>query len=197
MINIYNYLLAIGAVYSLGFPMESILPLSAGLKPPAGRLQTLSVKEGTAVIDYAHNPDAVYQVIQLYRKTSSGRILTVLGSAGERDRLKRPLMGRIAISLSDRVFFTNDDPHGEDPMAILADLTKTLTGCASYVVEPDRRKAIFLALDEIKPGDVVLILGKGHEEFIQYRDRKIPHSDLAVVEDYIRTYRRLTRAHTP
>lgn len=188
MINVYNYLLAVGAVYSLGFPMEAILPLCPGLKPPAGRLQTLPVKNGLAVIDYAHNPDAVYRVLHLYRNTAPGRILTVLGSAGDRDRTKRPLMGQIAAAFSDRIFFTNDDPHSENPRDILADLTKKLTGHASYLIEPNRRKAIFLALDEMQPGDTVLILGKGHEEFIQYRDRKIPHSDLMVVEEYIRTF---------
>lgn len=185
LFNVYNYLFALGAMLALGYSPEELLPLAGSLQPPPGRLQTLSVHGGLVVVDYAHNPDAVYRVLDFYRKNTAGFLRTVIGCAGDRDRTKRPLMGQIAVSLSDEVFFTNDDPHSETPEQIFGDLTQKLPAAAHYEIIPDRKEAIFRALGRTASGDTTLILGKGHEEVIQFADKTIPHNDVKAVREYL------------
>jgi UDP-N-acetylmuramoyl-L-alanyl-D-glutamate--2,6-diaminopimelate ligase len=141
------------------------------------------VREGQpflVAVDYAHTDDALRNLISAARRMApaGGRILTVFGCGGDRDRAKRPLMGAAAGELSDRVILTSDNPRSEDPLRILADAEVGLQRVdADYAREPDRRKAIAKALNEAAAGDIVLIAGKGHETYQQIGDEKLPFDD--------------------
>jgi UDP-N-acetylmuramoyl-L-alanyl-D-glutamate--2,6-diaminopimelate ligase len=139
-------------------------------------------------VDYAHTDDALRGVIQTARKMTRNRVITLFGCGGDRDRSKRPLMGMAAAELSDYVVLTSDNPRSEDPLAILND---TMVGIGRfdtpYVAEPDRATAIRLALQQAKPGDVVLLAGKGHETYQVLKDRTIAFDDRAVAGEVLRT----------
>ena len=167
--NLYNYTMALAMVNALGFGIEEIVGVTGKVYPPAGRNQVIAVREAVAVIDYAHTPDAVEQIISAYvterdEKGSKSRIYTITGCGGDRDPLKRPIMGRIASDMSDYVIFTNDNPRTEDPELIMKDI---LAGVSkdNYEVILDRAEAIRKGVSLLEKGDVLLILGKGHEEY--------------------------------
>jgi UDP-N-acetylmuramoyl-L-alanyl-D-glutamate--2,6-diaminopimelate ligase len=115
----------------------------------------------TALVDYAHTPDAVATLLRTVRRVTEGRVIVVLGCGGDRDRSKRPLMGSAAVEGSDLAVLTSDNPRSEDPLAILAEMTAGIAPGA--LVEPDRRAAIARAVREARPGDTVVVAGKGHE----------------------------------
>lgn len=179
-INAYNILAAIGAALALEIPVQKIEAGIAALDQVPGRFERID--EGQpflVVVDYAHTDDALRNLISTARELSSaGRIITVFGAGGERDRSKRPLMGEAAGLLSDIVVLTSDNPRSEDPLLIINDvvvgLQRTATG---YRVEPDRERAIELALEEARPGDIVLLAGKGHETYQVLRDGPIAFDD--------------------
>jgi UDP-N-acetylmuramoyl-L-alanyl-D-glutamate--2,6-diaminopimelate ligase len=182
-INVYNILAAIGAALALDTPVEKIEAGVAALEGVPGRFERVSEGQPFLVIvDYAHTDDALRNLISTARElrdmNARGRIITVFGAGGERDRTKRPLMGEAVGSLSDLVVLTSDNPRGEDPLRIINDvvvgLQRTTTG---YRVEPDRERAIELALDEARHGDIVLLAGKGHETYQVLRDGPIAFDD--------------------
>lgn len=162
--NVYNYLTMFGIVSELGFDGEEITNVSSSLKAPKGRCETYKVKDGYAVVDYAHTPDAVLKVVTAYKELAKARVITLVGCGGDRDPHKRPIMGEIASHYSDFVIFTNDNPRTEDPEKIMDDI---LSGVKedNYTVCLDRREAIKKALDMIEKDDIVLLLGKGHEDY--------------------------------
>jgi UDP-N-acetylmuramoyl-L-alanyl-D-glutamate--2,6-diaminopimelate ligase len=130
------------------------------------------------VVDYAHTDDALRNVIQVARELTRGRVITLFGCGGDRDRSKRPLMGMAAAELSDFVVLTSDNPRSEDPLDIMNDAMVGLRRFDTpHVAEPDRAKAIRRALDEAKPGDVVLLAGKGHETYQVLKDGTIHFDD--------------------
>jgi len=179
-INVYNNLGAIAAAIALDVPAARIEPGIANLDLVPGRFQRID--EGQpflVVVDYAHTDDALRNLIATARELSpSGRIITMFGAGGERDRTKRPLMGEAAGSLSDFVVLTSDNPRSEDPLRIINDVVVGLQRVdAKYRVEPDREQAITLAVDEARPGDVVLLAGKGHETGQVLRDGMIEFDD--------------------
>ncbi len=179
-INVYNILAAVGAGIGLGIPLRSIERGIAELKLVPGRFQR--VDEGQpflVIVDYAHTDDALRNLISTARELNpSGRIITVFGAGGERDRIKRPLMGEAAGSLSDFVVLTSDNPRGEDPLRIINDVVVGLQKVnAKYRTEPDREQALEIALSEAGPGDIVLLAGKGHETYQVLRDRTIDFDD--------------------
>ncbi len=179
-INVYNILGAIGAAIALEIPVRSIERGIADLALVPGRFE--SVEEGQpfrVVVDYAHTDDALWNLIATARELSAeGRIITVFGAGGERDRSKRPLMGEAAGSLSDLVVLTSDNPRSEDPLRIINDVAVGLQRVnAKYRVEAEREQAIVLALGEARPGDVVLLAGKGHETTQVLRDGAIEFDD--------------------
>jgi UDP-N-acetylmuramoyl-L-alanyl-D-glutamate--2,6-diaminopimelate ligase len=179
-INVYNILAAIGAGIGLGIPAPAIEEGVSNLDLVPGRFQR--VDEGQpflVIVDYAHTDDALRNLISTARELSpSGRIITVFGAGGERDRTKRPLMGEAAGSLSDVVVLTSDNPRGEDPLRIINDVAVGLQRVnAKYRAEPDREAALQIALDEAKAGDIVLLAGKGHETYQVLRDGKIDFDD--------------------
>lgn len=174
--NVYNYLTALAICYEAGFSIDDILLKTPEIYPPRGRCETYAVASGFAVIDYAHTPDAVEKVIDAYKELAKGRVFTVLGCGGDRDPMKRPIMGGIASNKSDYVVFTNDNPRTENPENIMNDIIKGVEK-DNYLIEFDRHEAIIKALDLIEPNDIVLILGKGHEDYQIIGHEKIHFDD--------------------
>ena len=131
------------------------------------------------VVDYAHTDDALRNLVTTARELSpTGRIITVFGAGGDRDRMKRPLMGEAAGSLSDLVVLTSDNPRGEDPLRIINDVVVGLQKVnAKYRIEADREQALEIALEEARPGDIVLLAGKGHETYQVLRDGTVDFDD--------------------
>ncbi|MDD6272258.1 MAG: UDP-N-acetylmuramoyl-L-alanyl-D-glutamate--2,6-diaminopimelate ligase [bacterium] len=181
--NIYNYLTMLSVVNQFGISIEKIIQNSNILKAPKGRCETYKIKNGYAVVDYAHSPDAVLKVISAYNDLKKNRIITIIGCGGDRDPKKRPIMGKIATELSDFVIFTNDNPRTEDPTKIMADI---LSGVKkeNYKVIYDRKEAIKYGLDMLEKDDIILLLGKGHENYQIIGREKIHLDDSEEILNY-------------
>lgn len=162
--NIQNVLAAIASLMALGYDFDAILAACAVLKAVPGRMEQFQfAKQFTAVVDYAHTPDALQQALQSLRLHCRGRLWCVFGCGGDRDRGKRPLMGQLSELFADHVIITSDNPRSEDALSICHEIAAGMSPDASYQIEPDRQSAIKLALASAQPGDLVLIAGKGHE----------------------------------
>jgi UDP-N-acetylmuramyl-tripeptide synthetase len=163
-------------------------PIARGLEAVdgvPGRFE--AVDEGqpfTVLVDYAHTPDSLENVLTTARELTSGRLICVFGCGGDRDREKRPIMGRIAAELSDVPIVTSDNPRSEDPGAIIDEIVAGIDGDAEII--QDRRSAIAHAIETAEPGDVVVIAGKGHEQGQQFRDRTVPFDDREVAREALR-----------
>lgn len=181
--NIYNYLTCLSILNSIGFNIEDIINVTKEVYPPKGRCETYKVGNGYAVVDYAHTPDAVEKVIMAYTELKKNRVLTIVGCGGDRDPIKRPIMGRIATTLSDYVIFTNDNPRTEDPQKIMNDIVKD-NHSTNYEIIFDRKDAITKGLDLLEKDDILLILGKGHEDYQIIGREKIHFDDVEVVKNY-------------
>jgi UDP-N-acetylmuramoyl-L-alanyl-D-glutamate--2,6-diaminopimelate ligase len=184
-VNVYNILAAAGAAIARGCPAEAIAQGVGNLACVPGRFERVDCGQPfTVVVDYAHTDDALRNLTALARELVSAtkaRVLTMFGCGGDRDRKKRPLMGEAAGRGSDFVVLTSDNPRSEDPLAIINDAVVGLQKAgAKYSVEPDRRKAIALAIGEARPGDIVLLAGKGHEKVQVTREGAAPFDDLEV-----------------
>ena len=177
--NISNALAAIGVARRLGIDDASSAHGLATLKRVAGRMEHLGAGGVDVVVDYAHTPDALQQALGALRPTTAKQLAVVFGCGGDRDRGKRPEMGRVAAALADRIYVTNDNPRTEDPLEIIHEIEKGL-GVHPHVVEPDRRAAIDRAVADAGVGDVVLIAGKGHENYQIVGDQTYPFDDVAV-----------------
>ena len=163
--NIENYMMAVALAVDSGVDPLVIATLSKHLLGARGRMERIDLgQEFAAFIDYAHTPDAVTRVLGSLRENFSGRVIALLGCGGDRDRSKRPLMGKALLDGSDVAIFTSDNPRSEDPSAILSEMTANLEFTEPSLVEVDRRRAIRYAVSIAKPGDVVIALGKGHEK---------------------------------
>ncbi len=169
----------------LGIDDEAIAAGVWELEGVPGRFE--AVDEGqpfTVLVDYAHTPDSLQNVLQAARQLTKARLVCVFGCGGDRDRTKRPLMGKIASELADVVIVTSDNPRSEEPGAIIAEI---LAGAAPDVeVEPDRRAAIAQAVELAAAGDVVVIAGKGHEQGQEIKGRKIPFDDREIARESLR-----------
>jgi UDP-N-acetylmuramoyl-L-alanyl-D-glutamate--2,6-diaminopimelate ligase len=184
-VNVYNLLAASCAALARGVTLEEVVAGAAVGAQVPGRFEVVPSSNGvTVVVDYAHTDDALRNLISLARelvKERSGRVITLFGCGGDRDRTKRPRMGRAAGEGSDLVVLTSDNPRSEEPTVIideaLAAVEETGTDC---VVEEDRAGAISIAIRAARPGDIVLIAGKGHEKVQILKDRTVPFDDVAV-----------------
>jgi UDP-N-acetylmuramoyl-L-alanyl-D-glutamate--2,6-diaminopimelate ligase len=177
--NALNILAAAGAAVSYGLDLETIAQGVAALTTVPGRFERVDCGQPFLIaVDYAHTDDALRNTIQTARELTSSRVITVFGCGGDRDRTKRPLMGMAAAEFSDFVVLTSDNPRSEDPLAIMND---ALVGVRRFdtpmVAEPDRAKAIRLAISEANPGDAVLIAGKGHETYQVLKNETIHFDD--------------------
>lgn len=188
MFNVYNALAALACCHLLGLPLEEIVRGLKHSKGAPGRFEVFKSEEGFfAVVDYAHTPDGLKSVIESCRNIlgEKGRLITVFGCGGDRDREKRPMMGDIASQNSDLVIVTSDNPRSEDPEAIVKDI---LAGVKSenkskVKVEVDRRKAIEIAINAARKGDIVLVAGKGHETYQIFKDKTVYFNDREVVKE--------------
>ena len=182
-VNILNLLAALTAAHARGISFDLLVQSVAGLRPVPGRFQPVDAGQPfTVIVDYAHTDDALRNLARLARQMTAGkRVITVFGCGGDRDRTKRPKMGKAAGEGSDFAVATSDNPRSEDPLAILAEIEPGLRAAGiQYTVEPDRTAAIRIALQAAAPGDVVLIAGKGHEKEQILADRTIPFDDAEV-----------------
>jgi UDP-N-acetylmuramoyl-L-alanyl-D-glutamate--2,6-diaminopimelate ligase len=182
--NVANTLTALGIGLGLGLDFEQMLAALRDFRGVPGRMEAVEAgQDFTVLVDYAHTPDSVRNVLQTARGITQGRLIAVLGCGGDRDRGKRPLMGREAESAADLVIVTSDNPRSEDPLAIIADITAGLEFPSAATVEPDRHLAIRAALAEARKGDVVMILGKGHESGQEFANETVPFDDRLVARE--------------
>jgi UDP-N-acetylmuramoyl-L-alanyl-D-glutamate--2,6-diaminopimelate ligase len=184
-VNVYNLLAAGAAAVARGLTLEEVAQGAASLDFVPGRFQSVDCGQNFAVVvDYAHTDDALRNVLSVARAfvtTRGGRVITMFGCGGDRDRSKRPLMGKAAGVGSEIVVVTSDNPRGEDPVAIIEEVLPGLAGTpAKVVVEPDRHRAIELAIAEARQADLVLLAGKGHEKTQTIGSRVIPFDDAAI-----------------
>ena len=188
--NVYNSLAAISVGLVEGFKLSEMAAIFDSFPGVPGRFEAVEAGQEYAVlVDYAHTPDGLANALQAARELSPGRVITVFGCGGERDRSKRALMGEAAGAYSDLAILTDDNPRGEDPAQIYADVLPGLERrppAEGYRVIPDRREAIAAALAAARSGDLVLIAGKGHEAEQIYGDRSYPFDDRAVARELIR-----------
>jgi UDP-N-acetylmuramoyl-L-alanyl-D-glutamate--2,6-diaminopimelate ligase len=183
--NVYNVLGAFAAARALGVPVETRKQAIATAGQVPGRFETVDDGQPFAVlVDYAHTPDSLENVLRAGRELTGGKLIVVFGCGGDRDRGKRPLMGEIAGRLADHVVVTSDNPRSEDPEAIIAEILAGSPAGTTHQV--DRRKAIGLAIAAADPGDVVVIAGKGHEQGQEFADGvKRPFDDVTVAHDIL------------
>lgn len=181
--NIYNYLTCVGILNSIGFNIEDIIKITKDIYPPKGRCETYKVGKGYVVVDYAHTPDALEKVIIAYNELKKNKVITIVGCGGDRDPIKRPIMGNIATKLSDYVIFTNDNPRTEDPEKIMNDITKN-NHSSNYEIIYDRKKAIIKGIEMMDDNDILLVLGKGHEDYQIIGREKIHFDDSEIIKNY-------------
>ncbi|MBN2815759.1 MAG: UDP-N-acetylmuramoyl-L-alanyl-D-glutamate--2,6-diaminopimelate ligase [Campylobacterales bacterium] len=180
--NLYNLMAAIGAVHFLtGKKLEEVTDVVDNFAGVSGRMEQVSVLPNV-IVDFAHTPDGMQQVLNALKEKD---LIVVFGAGGDRDRVKRPLMGRVAASLAKKVFITSDNPRHEDPERIVEDILQGIDDKTNVVVELNRKKAIELALDVQEAEEVVVILGKGDETYQIIYDEKLPFDDREVVRELL------------
>ncbi|MEM7161062.1 MAG: UDP-N-acetylmuramoyl-L-alanyl-D-glutamate--2,6-diaminopimelate ligase [Bacteroidota bacterium] len=189
--NAYNILAVYATAISLGKDKLEVLTQISRLNPVEGRFQHLRTEKNvSAIVDYAHTPDALKNVLKTILDISTGneKIITVIGCGGNRDRKKRPIMAKIACEFSDKVIFTSDNPRNEKPEAILKDMTAGVEGIhfKKTLTISDRRDAIKAACDMAYPGDVVLVAGKGHEKYQEINGVRHPFDDFEIVQETLK-----------
>jgi UDP-N-acetylmuramoyl-L-alanyl-D-glutamate--2,6-diaminopimelate ligase len=180
--SVYNALSAIGVAYAMGIAPENIQKGISLIKGVPGRIQSVPNNKGfNVIVDYAHTPDGLENILNSVREFTEGRVITVFGCGGDRDRTKRPIMGEISARLSDYSVLTSDNPRSEEPADILKEVeagVKPVTD--KYEIHTDRKDGIFAAVKMAKKGDTVVIAGKGHEDYEIFKDRTIHFDDTEV-----------------
>ncbi|ABB15729.1 UDP-N-acetylmuramoyl-L-alanyl-D-glutamate--2,6-diaminopimelate ligase [Carboxydothermus hydrogenoformans] len=193
LFNVYNILAAVGTLLTLGFSLPDIVKNLPLLNPVPGRFELIDEGQDFAVIvDYAHTPDGLENILKSARAITPGRVIAVFGCGGDRDKTKRPKMGKISATLADITIITSDNPRTEDPEAIINEIEKGFFDAlpGKYLKEVDRKKAIKTALLLAKPGDTVVIAGKGHEDYQIIGTTKYPFDDRVVAREILRGERR-------
>ncbi len=191
IINVYNILSSIGAALSMNISFETIKDGIAAADLVKGRFEKVDMgQKFLAIVDYAHTEDALERLLitakELLNEKKRGKIITVFGCGGNRDKGKRPAMGEIATRLSDFVIITSDNPRNEDPMEIVRDIEKGIKNKDNYIVISDRTVAINIAVEKASKGDIVLIAGKGHEDYQEIQGKRYNFSDKVSLENAIR-----------
>jgi UDP-N-acetylmuramoyl-L-alanyl-D-glutamate--2,6-diaminopimelate ligase len=188
--NLKNIMAAVGTGIALGLDRAVIEEGIRSMERVPGRMESISSPSGfKAIVDFAHTADALERVLKTLRGVSRGRIITVFGCGGDRDRGKRPLMGKVAVGLSDITIVTSDNPRSEDPLGVIREIESGIRGAKryepnmrvtskGYMIVPDRREAIRRAVIMASAGDIILLAGKGHENYQLIGDRKIPFDDM-------------------
>jgi UDP-N-acetylmuramoyl-L-alanyl-D-glutamate--2,6-diaminopimelate ligase len=198
--NVMNLLGAIATGVALGLDTAAIGRALGGVTAVPGRFEQVDAgQDFLVVVDYAHTPDALQRVLETARRLTPGRLGVVFGAGGDRDRGKRPLMGRIAAELAHRVWLTSDNPRSEDPVAILREIAAGVEPppAEGYTAHPDRRDAIVAALGWARAGDTVVIAGKGHETYQIVGSQTLPFDDRQVAREWLAARQRATRGGPP
>lgn len=181
--NLSNCLAVVTALGALGFELKQIVDGIADLKPVQGRMECFGGESSPlVVVDYAHTPDALKHALSALRPHTQHRLWCIVGCGGDRDRGKRPEMAAIAQEYADYIVLTSDNPRSEDIMDIITEMQEGLASGSDSIIEPDRKMAIQSILNRAVIGDVVLVAGKGHEDYQQIGDEKVPHSDIDSVQ---------------
>lgn len=183
--NVYNLTVLIAILYDLKIDIDVISYIVTKLQAPSGRMDIIPYETNQIIIDYAHTPDALENIIKTVKEFAQGSIYTVVGCGGNRDKTKRPIMASIATSLSDYVIFTSDNPRFEEPIKIIEDMINNLEN-NNYEIEINREKAIEKGIQKLNKNDILLLLGKGHETYQIIKDEKIFFDDKAKVVEFIR-----------
>ena len=181
--NVYNLLAAMSVAHLLGVDGETITHAVRKIKTVKGRFSILRNDKGTIIIDFAHTPDGLKNLLSTARTLTKSRLITLFGCGGERDRSKRKLMGQVASKYSDFIIVTSDNPRGENPSDIIADVEAGIT-IKDVKSIADRTEAIRFALGEMEEGDTLVIAGKGNENYLEIKGKKIPYSDFDAVARY-------------
>ena len=185
--NVYNVLAAAAWGIKAGLSPKTVKRALEKFELVPGRLQRIDSASGFSVfVDYAHTDDALKNVIMSLRQVFGGRMLVVFGCGGERDKGKRPKMGRVVSQLADFAIITNDNPRSEEPAEIIRDIKRGISG-DSYSVIQDRKQAIREVLQIAQPGDVVLVAGKGHENYQILKNKTIPFDDCEAVKECLKS----------
>jgi len=184
--NVENILAAIASGIAMNFDLETIRQGIENVSSIPGRLEPVPVnKDLNVIVDYSHTPDALQKALHVLAKVTDNHLWVVFGCGGDRDKKKRPLMGKIAEDFSDRVVITTDNPRNESPASIINDILAGITDLNKVKVEEDRRKAIQIALQEAKKGDTILVAGKGHEDYQEIKGIKYPFDDRQVIREFV------------
>jgi UDP-N-acetylmuramoyl-L-alanyl-D-glutamate--2,6-diaminopimelate ligase len=191
--NAYNFLAVYGIAIQLGEDSEKVLTVLSALTGAEGRFDyIISSENSIGIVDYAHTPDALQNVLETIVKLKKGgeTVITVVGCGGDRDKTKRPIMAQVACDLSDKVIFTSDNPRSEDPNQIIKDMELGLSSAAKrkYVNIVDRYEAIKAAVNFSKPGDIILIAGKGHEKYQDIKGVKQDFDDKAILQNIFNSF---------
>ena len=188
--NVSNALGVLATFRALDLPLAAAVEGIASLRGVPGRMESIDQGQPFSVlVDYAHTPDSLENVLRAARDVCEGSLTVVFGCGGDRDRGKRPLMGKVAAELADRAIITSDNPRSEDPLAIIVEIEAGARDAGRpYEVEPDRRAAIRLAVGGAKPGDVVVIAGKGHEPGQKFADHVVPFDDRIVAREELASF---------
>ncbi|MGX6961414.1 UDP-N-acetylmuramoyl-L-alanyl-D-glutamate--2,6-diaminopimelate ligase [Vagococcus xieshaowenii] len=183
--NVYNILAAVGACIGLEYPLEEVIMAITTLKPVKGRFELVdNCKEAVAIVDYAHTPDGLENILQTAQKIATKKIYCVIGCGGDRDKVKRPLMANISLKYADMSIFTSDNPRTEDPIDILNDMCGHLTS-DKFIQLVDRQEAIEYALAQAEPGDLVIVAGKGHENYQIMGKEKVYFDDCEMIKGFV------------
>ena len=184
--NMYNLVCAISVLSEMNIDVKDIENILDNVVAPPGRTDIINYNNNLIIVDYAHTPDAMENIYNLVNEINKGKVYTVFGCTGDRDRTKRPIMMRLATNNSKHVIFTSDDLHNEDFNRIVSDSIEGIEN-TNFEVIMNRGKAIEKGISLLKENDMLLVLGKGHEEFIIMKDKKIPFNDRNVIERIIST----------
>lgn len=186
--TVYNALTVLACAEALGIPLEKAAAALAGVSGVKGRIEVVPTpgKPYTVLIDYAHTPDALENVLRSVRGFCKGRLIVAFGCGGDRDPIKRPIMGKIAMELADLVVFTSDNPRTEDPFAILNDILRGAEGLDTpHHVEENRKKAVCWAMDHAGDGDIIVLAGKGHETYQVLGKEKVHLDEREIVAEHL------------
>lgn len=182
--NVLNEMAAAICCRSIGLHNEIIVNSIGLINPPEGRFNVFRYKGITYVVDFAHTPDGLSNLLNEVKNIAKGNVITVFGCGGDRDCLKRPIMGKIASEFSDVIIVTSDNPRTEDKMEIIVQIIQGIKSGCKFYVESDRKKAIELSLEIAKKGDFVVLAGKGAENYMEINNEKIPYSDIEEVKKF-------------
>jgi len=183
--NVENILAAIATGLAMKFDLNTIRRGIEKVKSVPGRLQTLGIEnDRTVVIDYSHTPDALQKSLLVLQRITKKNLWVIFGCGGDRDRTKRPIMGKVAGDIADHIVVTSDNPRSEDPVEIINAIIQGIGSDKNIFIQPDRKQAIFYTLKHSQAGDTILIAGKGHEDYQEIHGKRYPFDDLKIVEGF-------------